>query len=109
MKTEHRRLTKQLLRRTAHGCPGSLPASHARLSWPRVRTFSKTRLGSSLRTTAVGLSGRRGVGRRLKKETPQEINSESVIGRAGGMELGGSIYSPRSILSTIFGLLGLIS
>jgi hypothetical protein len=52
---------------------------------------------------------RRGVGRRLKKETPQEINSESVIGRAGGMELGGSIYSPRSILSTIFGLLGLIS
>ena len=48
-------------------------------------------------------------GRRVKKETPQEINSESVIGRAGGIELDGSIHSPRPILSTIFGLLGLIS
>ncbi len=40
-------------------------------------------------------------GRRVKEETPQEINSESVIGRAGGIELGGSIHSPRPILSTI--------
>jgi hypothetical protein len=46
-------------------------------------------------------------GRRVRKETVQEINSERVIGRAGGIEIGGSIHSPRPILSTI-ALLGLI-
>ena len=40
-------------------------------------------------------------GRRVRKETVQEINSERVIGRAGGIEIGGSIHSPRSILATI--------
>jgi hypothetical protein len=40
-------------------------------------------------------------GRRVRKETVQEINSERVIGRAGGIEIGGSIHSPRPILATI--------
>ena len=67
--------------------------------------YSRADRRSPRRTRSSGVSR----GRRVKKETPQEINSESVIGRAECVELGGSIHSPRPILSTILHCWGLIS
>ena len=119
-------------RETAHGLndrtkrgwveAGILPAELLPLG-QRPKYSTDSRLRASLKSTGLGISGstaqqaklilkisrRDSRGRRAKKETPQEINSESVIGRAGGIELGGSIHSPRPILSNNTGLLGLIS